>query len=136
MLDFLVDENLPLSAAATLRELGHQARHVREIGLRGARDEFLFARAQEESWIIVTRDLGFGNLLEYPVGTHAGIVVLRMPPTFTTRQINHLLSAFISDVEPEMLKRSLAVVEPGRYRIRRPEQGWLPPAPAALLSNA
>ncbi len=123
MFDFLVDENMPLPAAAILRELGYQARHVREIGLRGAHDEALYARAQEEDWIIVTRDLGFGNLLEYPVGTHAGIVVLRMPSTFTAEQINRLLSAFISDMEPEMLKRALAVVEPGRYRIRQPEQG-------------
>jgi len=123
MLDFLVDENMPLSAAVTIRELGHQARHVREIGLRGARDEALFARAQKEGWIIITRDLGFGNLLEYPVGTYAGIVVLRVPSTFTARQINSLVSTFISGIEPEILKHALAVVEPGRYRIRRAEQG-------------
>jgi len=89
--------------------------------MRGARDETLFSRAQEEGWIIVIRDLGFGSLVDYPLGTHAGVVVLRVPSTFTARQINGILSAFMSDVEPETLKRALTVVEPGRYRIRRPE---------------
>lgn len=122
MLDFLVDENIPLSATAALREPGHRARHVGDVGLRGAPDEIIFARAQEEGWIIITRDLGFGNLLNYPLGTHAGIVVLRVPSTFTAPQIRDILSTFISDIEPDMLNRALAIVEPGRYRIRRPGQ--------------
>ena len=77
MLDFLVDENTPRSAVAILREPGHRARHVEDVGLRGAPDKVIFARAQSEGWLVVTRDLGFGNLLDYPLGTHAGIVVLR-----------------------------------------------------------
>lgn len=122
MPDFVVDESLPLSAVATLREQGHRAHHVGDLGLRGAPDETVFARAQKEGWIIVTRDLGFGNLLDYPLGTHAGIIVLRLPSTWTAGQIRDLLSTFISRAEPEMLNRALAIVEPGRYRIRRPEQ--------------
>jgi predicted nuclease of predicted toxin-antitoxin system len=66
MLDFLVDENLPLSAVDALQDLGHRARHVREIDMQGARDVALFSWAQDEGWVIVTRDLGFGNLLDYP----------------------------------------------------------------------
>lgn len=121
MLDFLVDESVPLSVVVTLREQGYRARHVRDINLRGAPDEIIFARAQEEGWIIVSRDLGFGNLLDYPLGTHAGIIVLRLPSTFTAQQICDILGAFVERVEPEMLDSALAVVEPDRYRIRRPE---------------
>lgn len=122
MLDFLVDENVPFSAAAALAERGYTVRHVGDVGLRGAPDAAIFARAQEEGWIVITRDLGFGNLLDYPLGTHAGIIVLRVPSTFTARQIRDTLHAFIVGVEPEMLKNALAIVEPGRYRIRRPEK--------------
>lgn len=91
--------------------------------MRGARDETLFSKAQERSWIMDTRDLGSGNLLDYPLGTHAGIVILRLPSTFTARQVNGVLEAFISDVQPDVLREALAVVEPDRYRIRRPEAG-------------
>jgi predicted nuclease of predicted toxin-antitoxin system len=121
MLDFLVDESVPLSAGAALREEGHNARHVVDVGLRGAPDKAIFARAQEEGWIIVTRDLDFGNLLDYPLGTHAGIIVLRLPSTFTALQIRDTLHAFIAGVEPDVLRNALAVVEPGRFRIRRPK---------------
>ena len=121
MLDFLIDESVPISAGAALREEGHNARHVADVGLRGAPDEALFARAQEEGWIIVTRDLDFGNLLDYPLGTHAGIIVLRLPSTFTAAQIRYTLHAFIAGVEPGALTNALAIVEPGRYRIRRQE---------------
>jgi predicted nuclease of predicted toxin-antitoxin system len=122
MLDFLVDESVPLSAVAALREEGYSARHVGDIGLRGAPDAAIFARAQEEGWIILTRDVGFGNLLEYPLGTHVGIIVLRVPSTFLASQIRDTLHAFITGVEPEMLRNALAIVEPGRCRIRRAEQ--------------
>jgi predicted nuclease of predicted toxin-antitoxin system len=123
MPDFLVDESLPLSTAFALREQGYQARHVIELGLRGAKDHDLFVKAQEESWTIVTRDLGFGNLLDYPIGSHAGIIVLRVPTTFTARQINDLLDSFISDVHQEILNGALTVIEPGQYCIRQPEAG-------------
>jgi predicted nuclease of predicted toxin-antitoxin system len=122
MPDFVVDESLPLSAVAALREQGHRAHHVGDVGLRGSPDETIFARAQEEGRIIVTRDLGFGNLVDYPLGTHAGIIVLRVPSIWTAGQIRDLLSTFASDVEPEMLHGALAIVEPGRYRIRQPQQ--------------
>jgi predicted nuclease of predicted toxin-antitoxin system len=122
MLEFLLDENIPLSAAAILRGAGHGARHVGDVGLRGAPDETIFARAQAEGWLIVTRDLGFGNLLDYPLETHVGIIVLRVPSTYTARQIRGVLRSFIVSVEPDEIVEALAIVEPGRYRIRRPEQ--------------
>ena len=123
MPDFLVDESVPFSAAAVLREHGYNAHHVGDLGLRGAPDALIFARAQEHGWILLTRDLGFGNLLDYPLGTHAGIVLLRVPSTFTAPQIRKTLHAFTTEAEPGVLQQALAVVEPGRYRIRRPEPG-------------
>jgi predicted nuclease of predicted toxin-antitoxin system len=87
--------------------------------LRGAPDVEIFARAQQEGWIVVTRDLGFGNV-DYPLATHAGIVVLRVPSTYTAAQKRDTLQAFIAQVEPDILQMAPAIVEPGRYRIRRP----------------
>jgi predicted nuclease of predicted toxin-antitoxin system len=122
MLEFLIDESVPFSAAAVLGEHGYTTHRVSDVGLRGAPDAAIFGRAQEEGWIVITRDLGFGNLLEYPLGTHAGIIVLRVPSTFTAHQIRDTRHVFIGGVEPEMLRNALAIVEPSRYRIRRPEQ--------------
>jgi len=38
---FLVDASLPRSAAVALRELGHEAVDVRDVGMRGATDEVI-----------------------------------------------------------------------------------------------
>jgi hypothetical protein len=36
------------------------------IGLRGAKGDVIYRRAQEENWIIITGGLGFANSLRYP----------------------------------------------------------------------
>jgi len=50
---------------------------------------------------------------------HVGIVVLRLPFDFTSEQINSVLNDFIKSVKVEELVKNVAIVELGRYRIRR-----------------
>jgi len=45
MARFLIDEALPRSIARELRAAGHEADDVRDIGLRGQRDERIFQEA-------------------------------------------------------------------------------------------
>lgn len=117
---FIVDADTPYSSVAVLQEFGQDAVHVRDVGLGDADDDDIFAYAQEEERIIVSRDLDWSNLLDYPLGSHRGIVVLRVPPTFRAEQINRVLRSFLENVEIEDLGRALAIVEPGRYRLRSP----------------
>jgi predicted nuclease of predicted toxin-antitoxin system len=103
------------------KDFGQDALHVQDVGLRDANDD-IFAYAQAEGRIIVSRDLDWSNLLDYPLGSHCGIVVLRVPPTFKAKQINAVLRAFLEDVEITQVERALTIVEPGRYRIRSLEK--------------
>lgn len=118
MLKFIVDADMPYSAVAVFESFGQDAVHVRDVGLRHADDDDIFTYAQAENRIIVSRDLDWSNLLDYPLGAHCGIVVLRVPPTFRAEQINSVPRAFLEDVEMRGLVGSLAIVEPGRYRLR------------------
>lgn len=120
MPSFFVDACMPKSSAKLLKGLGHDALDAREISLGGAKDPKIYEYAQKENRILVTRDKGFGDIRSYPPGSHAGIVVLRLPSSFTASQISKVLKDFIEDVETEQLKKGLAIVEVGRYRIRRP----------------
>jgi len=120
MLKFFVDACLPKSSARLLKRLGYDVVDAREVSLGRAKDSLIFGYAQKEGRIIVTRDKGFGNLLEYPLGSHEGIIVLRLPSTYTAIQINKVLEAFMRDVAAQRLERKLAIVEVGRYRIRDP----------------
>ena len=116
---FLIDENLPRSSAKLFQQMGHDALHVKGAGLEGALDDEIFAYAQAQQRIIVTRDLGLGNLLDYPLGTHCGIVVVRVPSHYIASQINAVLTAFLKEVDVERVREALTIVEPGRYRIRQ-----------------
>jgi len=119
MWKFLIDEDMPRSAAVVLREAGHAAEDVRDVGLRGHRDQEIFDYAQARGAILITGDKGFSNILRFPPGTHAGIVVVRVPNELPTHKTNQELLRALRDLEGEELTGLLAVVEVGRTRIRR-----------------
>jgi predicted nuclease of predicted toxin-antitoxin system len=74
---FLVDANLPRSAFELFIKLGHATEFVRDIGMGAAPDGVVAARARETGAAIVTRDLDFSDIRQYPPSEYAGIMVLR-----------------------------------------------------------
>lgn len=74
-----VDEDLPRSIAALLREAGHNACTVFDQHLSGTKDDDLWPRVQSERRLLITADKGFGDIRLYPPGSHAGVVLLRLP---------------------------------------------------------
>ncbi len=119
MARILVDADMPRPTQEVLARLGIVAEDVRDIGLGTAFDEEIFRYAQQHDQIIVSRDLGFANISEYPLGTHRGIVVFRLPPFFVRTQILKAVEHFFGQITLESLVGTLTIVEPGRYRIRR-----------------
>lgn len=115
----LVDEDLPVAAAELLRAGGHEARHVLELGLAGSTDRHLFDTAQAQGALILSADVDFANLLQFPLGRHNGIIVLRFPDHFRRREILDLLSRFLDSMDLSQLRGALVIVEPGAFRIRR-----------------
>ena len=58
---FIIDAQLPPSLAAALREAGHDAVAVREIGLREAKDTAIWGYALNNNSVIVTKDEDFAE---------------------------------------------------------------------------
>jgi predicted nuclease of predicted toxin-antitoxin system len=67
---FLVDEDLPRSLARMMLDAGLEAQDVRDVGLRGRHDDAVLDHARTNKQVLVTGDLGFGNLLRFPFGSH------------------------------------------------------------------
>jgi len=95
--------------------------HVNEIGLRGAPDEVVFQRAQTEGAIIVTFDEDFADTRMYPVGSHAGVIRLRVWPT-TVEQTEKAMDRLLESVEDGDLVGSLVIVDDQRIRVRKEAQ--------------
>jgi len=75
---FLLDMNLPPAVAEWLQSKGHDAVHIREIGLGHLPDREVFARAAEEGRIVVTFDLDFGEIAGLAGATGATVLLLRL----------------------------------------------------------
>jgi predicted nuclease of predicted toxin-antitoxin system len=117
---FLIDADLPRSLAASIRQRGHEATDVRDIGLRNAKDPVFACYAREHNFCLITGDYDFADIRNYPPEQYAGIVVLFLPRTATASYINQLVDQFLASEEllPQLLGQ-LAIVEPGRVRLRR-----------------
>ena len=114
-----LDENLPASSAAVLARAGHDVDTVTAEGLTGAPDRDVVVAATAEGRILISLDVGMGDIRAYPPGSHAGIVVLRVPDqsaATVTEAINDLAGL----AEPASLTGAIAILQRGLLRIRRP----------------
>ena len=59
---FLVDTQLPAALARWLREKGHSADHVLEIGLAQSKDTLIWQYAHDQRAVIVTKDEDFAEI--------------------------------------------------------------------------
>ena len=116
---FVIDEDISRSTAKVLRTKGYEALDVRDSGLRGKSDDEIFKFAQVEKAVILTGDLGFGNLLRFPVGSHSGIVIAHFPNEVSTSELNNQIIAAFEPLSEDDFKGNLIIVEPGKVRIRR-----------------
>lgn len=119
MLKFVIDEDMPRSTARTLKAKGFEALDVRDCGLRGQSDEEVFKFAQREKATILTGDMGFANLLRYPIGSHVGIVIAHFPNEMSTSELNSQIIHAFNNLAETDFKGNLIILEPGRIRIRR-----------------
>lgn len=74
---FLVDEDAGPAVAKWLRERGHEVFSVYEEQ-RGAEDEALITKANEEAWILLTSDKDFREMVFRERRPHKGVVLFRL----------------------------------------------------------
>lgn len=116
---FLIDEDCPLSLSNLLNSKGYDAIHVKTSGLSGTKDPELFRFAQREQRIIISRDLGWANIKNYPPNTHCGLIILRLPFEAIAVEIRQVLENFINTVDIEEIIGSTVIVDKNKFRIRK-----------------
>ena len=116
---FVVDEDMPRSTGVALVKEGYEVKHIRDHGHRGADDKQIYDFARKEEAILLTGDLGFINILKFPLGEHFGIVVARFPNEMSPHNINEEIVRSFKDLDENDFRGNLIILEPGRIRIRR-----------------
>ena len=75
---FLGDMGIAGSTTAWLKSKGHDAKHLRDEGLQRLPDDDVFAKAENEDRIILTFDLGFGDIAAAAGTTLPSIIIFRL----------------------------------------------------------
>ena len=105
---FLIDAQLPPALASWLREAGHEAVHVEDLGMRGSDDQTIWTHAQQASAVIITKDEDFAARVQQQ--GHGPIIVwLRVGNT-----TNPVLRAWIESRLPgiaQLLAQGSQLVE-------------------------
>jgi predicted nuclease of predicted toxin-antitoxin system len=91
-----------------------------DVGLAGQPDSAVFAHAQSTHALLVTSDKDFSNIIQYPLGSHAGIIVLRVPDRLSVLEVNQLVQDALGALSAVDLTGLLVIVRLHGIRIRRP----------------
>jgi len=112
-----LDENQPRALLAVLRGAGHEVDTAAEEGLGGKADAELVARCQLDQRAMLTFDLDFADLRQYPPEQYSGLLVLRL----RSHAVQHVLAVVrrvLPLLETEPVAGHLWLIDEKQVRIR------------------
>jgi len=114
---FLADAGISPKSVEFLRQLGHDAIHVRELGMQRSADQEVVDRARAEGRVVVAFDLDFGEILALGILDRPSVILFRLSDE-TAESVNRRLGLILSECLEELESGALILVEDTRYRIR------------------
>ena len=114
-LRFLVDVNVGLAVAVSLRDSGHDVVFAGDVDWRMP-DADMLSLAHDERRIILTMDTDFGELVYHSEQPQAGVLLLRMPGANREDKIRVVQE--IVNRYGDQLPGHFSVYQQGRLRIR------------------
>lgn len=115
----VIDEDLHRSISEPLERLGYDPIDVRDRGLRGSKDQDVYAFAQRNEAAIISGDKDFSSILRFPVDGHYGIIVAHFPSQLSPSVVNEEIYSALQGMSPDVITGALVVVTSGKVRIRR-----------------
>lgn len=115
---FLIDNALSPFVAEGLRQAGHDAVHVRNLGLAAADDVTIFEHADRDQRVIISADTDFGTILAMRNAARPSVILFRgATPRNPIGQVK-LLIANLAEIAPSIERGAVVVLEPQRIRVR------------------
>lgn len=115
-MDFLLDMPVSPTLLNVLRAYGHAGVHAHQIGQARATDAALLELARREGRVVITADLDFPRLLALSSASQPGVILFR-GGNYSDSGMCLLLERVLKTVAPEILAKSMCVVDKRRIRI-------------------
>lgn len=115
---FLIDNALPPSLAQELSKTGHDALHVRDIGMAAASDQAIFEHALREERVVLSADTDFGTLLAIWNASKPSVVIFRQSDK-RQKALLMLLMTNLVRIQEALEEGSIVVFDDRRIRIRK-----------------
>lgn len=101
-----------------LRDAGHDAVHVGDLGLLTASDEEILGRATTDDRVIISADADVGTLLALNGLSRPSFILLRSADHLSPDQ-QVLLIGNLKRVEDELARGAILTLRRGRVRVRQ-----------------
>jgi predicted nuclease of predicted toxin-antitoxin system len=114
----ILDEGMPLRAAAALREAGIEASHILELGMGGATDREVLDKARGDGAVVATLDADFHQILASTGADRPSVIRVRIE-SLQGRQMAILLLAVLKQSRSEIEAGAALSVGSKSVRLRR-----------------
>jgi predicted nuclease of predicted toxin-antitoxin system len=91
---------------------------LKDLGLITLEDPEVLQLAIQRDEVLISEDKGFGNIIDYPPRSHQGVIVLNIR-TRNRKGLHNVLQQFLSSVNRDQLRQTLAIIDEMMARIRR-----------------
>jgi len=115
---FLGDMGIAGSTVGWLKAQGYDAKHLRDEGLQRLPDDEIFAKAGREKRIVLTFDLGFGDIAAAAGKALPSVIIFRLQDQ-RPANVNRRLEIVLREAATELKDGAIISVDEYRYRIRR-----------------
>lgn len=114
---FLIDNAVSPMLAEGLRAKGHDAVHIRDLGMAAAPDPEVFELATRQERIIISADTDFGTLVAFALSAKPSFILFRQTDKRPASQLRFLL-AHLSSLQESLEAGCIVVFEDHRIRVR------------------
>lgn len=116
---FLIDNNLSPLLADALKAAGHDAVHLRDLGMQAAADHVVLEQARADERILVSADTDFGGLLARSGASTPSVILIRRLTGRRAAEQAAIILANLDQVAEDLTAGAIVVLHQDSLRVRR-----------------